>query len=111
MSVCFSKLLPSFCLKLQKHFVFGNILIGKVRLRFDLVPKSRSAIAEVALRFKWVKKFFFRELSCRLENEKMKLRILRCAFNFLKNRLCLWLCVFGKIFVIHAQFPPLIILN
>ena len=54
-------------------------------------------------------KVFFRELSCGLENEKIK--FLRCAFNFLKNRLSLWLCAFGKISVVRSQFPPLIILN
>ena len=71
MSTFFGKFFALFLSHLAENAVFAlccKISIAEVRLRFNLVQKCRSAIAEVALCFK-------------NNIKKTKLRTLRCAFT------------------------------
>ena len=71
MSTFFGKFFALFLSHLAKNAVFALCCknsIAEVRLRFNLVQKCRSRIAEVALCFK-------------NNIKKTKLRTLRCAFT------------------------------
>ena len=89
MSGLFSKLLTLFQSKIAKNAVFAlccEISIVEVRLRFNLVRKWRSAIAE---------------LRCALTELKSSLRKLRCASEIKLN------CAFGAALLMVAKFVAL----
>ena len=79
----FCKLFTLFLSKIAKNAVFAllcEISIAEVRLRFNLVRKCRSAIAQ--LRGASTKsKSSLRKLRCACEIKKIKLRISRCVFT------------------------------
>ena len=73
MSTFFSKLFTLFLSKIAKNAVFAlccEILIAEVRLRFKLVRKCRSVIAE---------------MRCASTESKSSLRKLRCPSEIKKN--------------------------
>ena len=83
MSGLFSKLFTLFSSKIAKNAVFAlccEISIAEVGLRFYLVQKCRSAIAELRCASNELKSSL-RKLRCASESKKIKLRILRCAFT------------------------------
>ena len=69
--------------KIAKNAIFAlcrEISIEKVRLRFDLVRKCRSAIAELRCA-STESKSSLRKSRCALEIKKIQLRTLNCAFT------------------------------
>ena len=79
----FCKLFTLFLSKIAKNAVFAmhcEISIAEVRLRFNLVRKRHSAIAELRCA-SYKSKSSLRKLHCASEIKKIKLRILRCAFT------------------------------
>ena len=83
MSGLFGKLVTLFQFKIAKNAVFAlccEISIAKVGLRFNLVRKCRSAIAELRCA-STESKSSLQKLRCASESKKIKLRILRCAFT------------------------------
>ena len=92
----FSKLFTLFQSKIAKNAVFalcGKISIAEVKLRFNLVRKYRSAIAELRCA-STESKSSLRKLRCASESKKIKLRILRCALTGWKDRCALLRCAF-----------------
>ena len=82
MSAVFSKLFTLFLSKIAKIAVFAvccEISTAEVRLRFSLVRKCRSAIAELRCA-STESKSLLRKFRCVSEITKIKLPILRCAF-------------------------------
>ena len=71
-----------------------EISIAEGRLRFNLVRKYRSAIAELRCA-STESKSSLRKLRYALESKKIKLRILRCAFAGWKDRCALLRCAFN----------------
>ena len=83
-----SKLFALFLSKIAKNVVFAlccEISIAEVRLRFNLVRKCRSAIAEVRCA-STESTSSLRKLRWASKMKKFKLHILRCAFTRLKDR-------------------------
>ena len=77
-----SKLFTFFLPKIAKNAVFAlfcEISVAEVRLRFNLVQKCCSAIAELRCASTESKSSLWK-LRCASEIKKIKLRILRCAF-------------------------------
>ena len=73
-------------------------LIAELWLCFDLVRKSRSAIAE--MRYASIEsKRLLRKLRCASENVMFKVRLLFRAFNGLNSRCVLLRCAFVKLYL------------
>ena len=95
----------SFLPKLQKNAVFAlccEISIAEVRLRFNLVRKCRSAIAELRCAIDKSKRSL-RKLRCASEIKKIKLRILRYAFTNQKDRCALLRCAFDIVLFVPTS--------
>ena len=83
MSTFFSKLFALFLPKIAKNAVFALCCensVAEVKLRFNLVRKCRSAIAELRCA-STESKSSLRKLRRASEIKKIKLRILRCALT------------------------------
>ena len=73
----------SFCVQSRKNAAFAfccEISIAEVRLRFKLVRKCRSTIAELRCA-STESKSSLRKLRCASKTKKIKLRILRSVFT------------------------------
>ena len=80
--LAFHKLFTFFLPKIAKNAVFAlccKTSVAKVRLRFNLLRKSRPAIAEMRFALTELESSL-RKLRCASKIKK-KLRILRCAFT------------------------------
>ena len=76
--------------------------IAELWLCFDIVRKSRSAIAE--LRYTSIEsKSLLQKLLCISENTKFKVRLLFCALNGLNSRCVLLQSAFCKILFVPAS--------
>ena len=99
------QIMHSFLPKIAKNAVFAlycEISIAEVRLRFNLVQKCRSAIAELHCA-STKSKSSLRKLRCASEIKKIQLRILRCAFSGLKDRCALLRCAFDIILFVATS--------
>ena len=109
MSVFLCKLGTLFCLKTQKNAVLAlcsEISIAKVRLRFNLVRKCRSAIVKLRCA-STESKSLLRKLRCASEMKKIQSRILRCAFTRWKDRCVLLRCASGIMLFVDTSAKKL----